>query len=175
VISEAAAGPHPAVRHLVFLAAAVPDAGDSVASLTKAAAKENPAGAEAGSGERVDLRADGRMVQGPEIARAALFHDCSPDRADTAIALLRPMSPAVLAQTATAAAWRDIPSTYIRCTEDRLPYELVSPAYWQRASQVHALPAGHCAQWSRPDLVADLLASIISSIQAGSAPLTRNS
>jgi hypothetical protein len=28
---------------------------------------------------------------------------------------------------------------------------------------VLTLPAGHCPQWSRPDLVADLLWSIISS------------
>jgi pimeloyl-ACP methyl ester carboxylesterase len=42
VVSEAAAGPHPAVRHLVFLAAAVLDIGDSLASLAQAAATDNP-------------------------------------------------------------------------------------------------------------------------------------
>ncbi len=163
VISEAAAGPHRAVRHLVFLAAAVPDVGDSLASLAEAAAKNNPAGAqEESDGEEIDMRADGRMVMRPESARAALFHDCSPARAKTAITLLRPQTPATGTQPATAAAWRDIPSTYIRCTQDRLPYELISPAYWEHASQVLTLPAGHCPQWSRPDLVADLLRSIIS-------------
>ncbi len=164
VISEAAAGPHRAVRHLVFLAAAVPDVGDSLASLAGAAAKDNPAGAEEESGgEETDMRADGRMVLRPESARAGLFHDCPPDRADAAIALLRPQTPAIGTQPAAAAAWRDIPSTYIRCAQDRLPYELVSPAYWAHASRVLTLPAGHCPQWSRPDLVADLLWSIISS------------
>lgn len=163
VISEAAAGPHRAVRHLVFLAAAVPDAGDSLASLAEAASKGNPAAAEEESGgEKIDMRADGRMVMRPESARAALFHDCPPDRADAAIALLRPQTPATGTQPATAAAWRDIPSTYIRCTQDRLPYELISPAYWEHASQVLTLAAGHCAQWSRPGLVADLLWPIIS-------------
>ena len=167
VISEAAAGPHRAVRHLVFLAAAVPDAGDSLTSLAEEAAKDNPAEAEEGSGgEEIDIRADGRMIMRPESARAALFHDCPPDRADTAIALLRPQTPAAGAQPATAAAWCDIPSTYIRCAQDRLPYELVSPAYWQHASRVLTLPAGHCPQWSRPDLVADLLWSIISNVPA---------
>jgi len=164
VISEAAAGPHRAVRHLVFLAAAVPDAGDSLASLAQAATRNNPAGAqEESDGEGIDMRADGRLVMRPESARAALFHDCPPARADAAIALLRPQTPATSTQPATATAWRDIPSTYIRCTQDRLPYELISPAYWQHASHVLTLPAGHCPQWSRPDLVADLLWSIISS------------
>jgi pimeloyl-ACP methyl ester carboxylesterase len=164
VISEAAAGPHRAVRHLVFLAAAVPDVGDSLASLAEAATKNKPAGAqEESGGEEIDMRADGRMVMRPESARAALFHDCPPDRADTAITLLRPQTPATGTQPAAAAAWRDIPSTYIRCTKDRLPYELISPAYWEHASRVLTLPAGHCPQWSRPDLVAGLLWSIISS------------
>lgn len=164
VISEAAAGPHRSVRHLVFLAAAVPDAGDSLASLAEAATKNNPAGAqEESDGEEIDMRADGRMVMRPESARAALFHDCPPGRANTAITLLRPQTPATSTQPATAAAWRDIPSTYIRCTQDRLPCELVSAAYWKHASRVLTLPAGHCPQWSKPDLVADLLWSIISS------------
>jgi hypothetical protein len=122
-------------------AAAVPDVGDSLASLAEAATKSHPAGArEESDGEEIDMRADGRMVMRPESARAALFHDCSPARADSAITLLWPQTPATGTQPATAAAWRDIPSTYVRCTHDRLPCELVSPAYWQHASRVLTLP-----------------------------------
>ena len=43
------------------------------------------------------------------------------------------------------------------------PANSSAPAYWEHASHVLTLPAGHCPQWSRPDLVADLLWSIISS------------
>jgi pimeloyl-ACP methyl ester carboxylesterase len=163
VISEAAAGPHPAVRYLVFLAAAVPDVGDSLASLAEAAARNNPPGArEEPGGEQIDMRADGRLVMRSESARAALFHDCPPGRADAAIALLRPQAPGTSTQPVTAAAWRDIPSTHIQCEQDRLPYELVSPAYREHAHYVRTLPTGHCPQWSRPDLVASLLWSVIS-------------
>jgi len=168
VVSEAAAGPHRAVRHLVFLAAAVPDIGDSLASLAEAAAKKGPAGAdEESEGEEIDIRPDGRMAMRPQSARAALFQDCRPDRAESAIALLRPQAPATGTQPVIGAAWRDIPSTYVRCTRDRLPYELVSPAYWEHASQALTLPTGHCPQWSRPELVADLLWSVISSARPG--------
>lgn len=38
VITEAAAGPHPAVRQLVYLTAAIPAVGDSMVSLMSAAA-----------------------------------------------------------------------------------------------------------------------------------------
>jgi pimeloyl-ACP methyl ester carboxylesterase len=42
VITQAAAGPHPAVRRLVYLTGAVPDVGESLASL--ACAPKNPTG-----------------------------------------------------------------------------------------------------------------------------------
>jgi hypothetical protein len=137
--------------HLVFLAAAVPDAGDSLASLAETATKNNPAGAqEESDGEEINMRADGRMVMRPQSARATLFHDCPPDRADTAIALLRPQTPATGTQPVTVAAWRDIPSTYVWCSQDRLPYELVSPAYLEHASHVLTLPTGHCPNGAGP-------------------------
>ena len=53
----------------------------------------------------------------PEQATAALFHDCSAERAREGAALLRPMNPAVGAQLLTRAAWRDVPSTFVRATE----------------------------------------------------------
>jgi pimeloyl-ACP methyl ester carboxylesterase len=167
VISEAAAGPHEAVRHLVFLAAAVPDIGDSLGSLAEAAAKSSPKRAEDESqGEEIDIRDDDRMVLRPVSARAGLFHDCPADRADAAIALLRPQSPATSAQPVTGAAWREIPSTYVRCTEDRLPHELVAPAFLEHAAEVVTMPTGHCPQWSQPGLVAELLIRIASQIRS---------
>ena len=48
VVTEAAAG-HPAVRHLIYLAAAIPDAGDSLTSLA-AASTPPPAGSGRGPG-----------------------------------------------------------------------------------------------------------------------------
>jgi len=67
VITEAAAGPHPAVRHLVYLAGAVPDEGDSLADLAPGPAqggREQAADREAG-GEAVTVRADGMIELQP--------------------------------------------------------------------------------------------------------------
>lgn len=126
VVTEAAAG-HPAVRHLIYLAAAIPDTGDSLASLAAASARA-PALAPTSAGEETDFRPDGRIMIRPDSARASLFHDCDDARASDAIARLRPINPATGTATVTRAAWRDIPATYVRCTQDRLPYEPVSPA-----------------------------------------------
>ena len=167
VISEAAAGPHKAVRHLVYLAAAIPDVGDSLASLAEAASKEGGAGAGGESGgEEIDVRPDGRMVMRPQSARTGLFHDCTPEQAEAAVALLRPLNPATGSQPVTGAAWHDIPSTFVRCTKDRLPYELVAPAFKEHTGDVLTLPTGHCPQWSRPDLVAELLMRIVSQVRS---------
>ena len=48
----------------------------------------------------------------------------------------------------------------VRCTLDQLPYEPVSPGFMKRGFAIRELPAGHCPQWSRPDLVASLIAEV---------------
>ncbi len=163
MVNEAADG-HPAVRHLIYLAAAIPDVGDSLTSLAVAGAPAGKAGepgaGSEGDGEEIEFRPDGRMILRPDSARAALFHDCDDDRAAEAIALLRPINPATGTQAVTRAAWRDIPATYVRGTEDRLPYEPVSSRFRERGFPTRELPAGHCPQWSRPAEVAGLIAGI---------------
>jgi pimeloyl-ACP methyl ester carboxylesterase len=167
VVSEAAAG-HPAVRHLIYLAAAIPDAGDSLTSLAEASmppadASMPPADKEEageGEGEEIEFRPDGRIMIRPDSARTSLFHDCDAARASDAIARLRPINPATSTETVKRAAWHDIPATYVRCTQDRLPYQPVSSSFLSRGFETRELPAGHCPQWSRPGLVASLIAGI---------------
>lgn len=157
VITEAAAGPHPAVRRLVYLTAAVPDAGDTMASLMAAAAGGTEEQPDAGA-EPVVIRPDGLAELDPDQAAAALFHDCDPARRKAAVERLRPMNIAGGTQPLTAAAWRELPATLIRGTLDRMP-EAVTPAFFDRDPEVVEIPAGHCPNWSRPDLVAHILAS----------------
>ena len=153
VITEAASGPHPAVRELVYLTAAVPDAGDSLVSLMSAAAAQEPDAEEEG----VTVRDDGLAFLDHEAARRALFHDCPPERAEKGLRRLRPMSLAGGDQPVREAAWRQLPSVYVRGSEDRMP-EAVASGFLEQAAQVVELPTGHCPNWSRPDLVAQLLA-----------------
>jgi pimeloyl-ACP methyl ester carboxylesterase len=160
VITEAAAGPHPAVRELVYLTAAVPGAGDSMVSLMTAAAQN----AEADE-EGVTVRDDGLAVLDREAARRALFNDCPAERAEEGLRKLRPMSLAGADQPVREAAWTQLPSLYVRGSEDRMP-EAIAPGFLDRASQIVALPTGHCPNWSRPDLVAALLGDRVRAIAA---------
>lgn len=153
VITEAAAGPHPAVRHLVYLAAAAPDADESLADL---AARQQDTNSSKDQAEQVQLRPDGMIALDPASAATGLFNDCDHQTASRAVTQLQPMNPQVNIQPVTAAAWRQIPTTYVRCTYDRLP-ELISTQFLDHVAGMIELPTGHCPQWSRPDLVAALL------------------
>jgi pimeloyl-ACP methyl ester carboxylesterase len=159
VITEAAAGPHPAVRELVYLTAAVPDAGDSMVSLMSASAAQEPEAEQEG----VTILDDGLASLDREAARRALFNDCSPERADEGLNRLRPMSLAGADQPVTEAAWRQLPCVFVRGSEDQMP-EAVASSFLERTGKVVELPAGHCPNWSRPDLVAELLAERARSI-----------
>jgi pimeloyl-ACP methyl ester carboxylesterase len=156
VITEAAAGPHPAVRRLVYVAAAIPDAGDSLASIMADAAGGTEERPDAGA-EPVVVRADGLGELRAEQAEAALFHDCDPARAKAAVERLRPMNMATGTQPLTGAAWRELPATLVRGTLDRMP-EAIAPAFFEHDPEIVEIPAGHCPSWSRPELTAEILA-----------------
>jgi pimeloyl-ACP methyl ester carboxylesterase len=164
VITKAAAGPHPAVRELVYLTAAVPGAGDSMVSLMSGAATQD-AGAEE---EGVTPRDDGLATLDREAARRALFNDCQPERAEEGLRRLRPMSLAGADQPVSEAAWKQLPSIYVRGSEDRMP-EAVAPGFLERTTEIIKLPTGHCPNWSRPDLVAKLLGDRVRSLASHSA------
>jgi pimeloyl-ACP methyl ester carboxylesterase len=157
VITEATAGPHPAVERLVYLAGAAPDEGECLIDL--APVSNRPAGGPEGdtdAAEQVVVRPDGTIELTAESAIAGLFNDCSNEAAEQAAARLRPMNPVVNSQAVTAAGWRQLPTSYVRCLNDQLP-ELLSAEFLPLVEDVAELPTGHCPQWSRPDLVASLL------------------
>lgn len=164
MITEAGAGPHPAVRRLVYLAAAVPDAGDSLASLMARSAGGTEERPDAGA-EPVVIRPDGLGELKAEEAEAALFHDCDPVRAKAAVERLRPMNMAGGNQPLTGVAWRELPATLVRGTFDRMP-EVIAPAFFERDPEIVEIPAGHCPNWTRPDLVAEILASRAAKLSA---------
>lgn len=155
VITETAARSGLPIRHLIYVAAAVPDSGQSLETLV---ASLRIAGDDDG-GEEVVALSDGRIELTPEAARRTLFHDCSPDRAAEAIAQLRPINPVTSTQIVAEASWRRIPATLVEASHDRLP-RLVCREFDGDEHDLVTLPTGHCPQWSRPDLMADCLAEI---------------
>jgi len=75
------------------------------------------------------------------------------------------MNAVVRSQPLTTAAWRDVPSTLVAGSQDRMP-AILATALRDRHPEAITLPTGHCPNWSRPDLVAELLVSRAEKIAA---------
>jgi pimeloyl-ACP methyl ester carboxylesterase len=151
VITEGAAD-HPNVRHLVYLAAFMPDVGESLNNLI--ARQPNPLLAGA---LRID--AERRSTLASESIGPAFYNDCDDATVAWASERLRPML-SESSESVRAAAWKTMPSTYVVCSEDKaIPPELQR---WMahRASHVVEWNTSHSPFASQPKLVADLIASI---------------
>ena len=136
------------VGHLVYVAAFVPDHGQSAASL---------GGADAPVGAAVRRRSDGWSEVDPDLAVAALYADCSPELAAWAVALLRAQVPGCGRGVPERTAWRTTASTYAICAEDRAVDPDLQRYLARRCTTSRQWPTGHSPFISRPDLVLDVL------------------
>ncbi|MDO9407168.1 alpha/beta fold hydrolase [Patulibacter sp.] len=149
VITDAAAGPHPNVLELVYLCAAAPGSGASMASTTAAVTPE-------GQDSPIQVGDDGLASFPREVARQALFNDADDDRAAVALDQLRPQDMSGTDRPIETAAWTELPYVNVSGTADLVP-RAVAPDFPAGAAQSVELPSGHCPQWTEPELVADLI------------------
>jgi pimeloyl-ACP methyl ester carboxylesterase len=157
-----AAGDHPMVASLVFVAALVIDAGETCMQ----AAVDASEAARISWEDRPNL-ADGFVV-GPDgmihldrvSAQRCLYNDCDDDTASWALDRLGPHPLANLDQQPHRVAWRAKGSTYVVCTEDHAVHPDLQRVLAPRCSAALEWPTGHSPFLSRPDLVVDLLAGI---------------
>ncbi len=148
-----AAGDHPLVRELVYLAAFQLDEGESI-SRTRAG-RDLP-------GTRLPeaMRITGDDIGlDPELGPALLYSDAPPDVAAAAAARLRPVHRLVFRGVPEVIAWRSVPSTYVVCTEDQVVHPELQRAMAARATRTVEWPCGHSPLTTRPEAVADLVAA----------------
>ena len=148
VITDAAAGCGN-VKHLVYVTSMMPELGETMASF----------GGSREPGPWMDPHPeDGMMGLKTEFLPEAFMQDC--DEATVAEALERvtrqPL--AVFGQTPRAVAWREKPSTYVVCAEDRATPPEAQRELARRADSIVELPTGHHPMLSRPELLARVLA-----------------
>ena len=180
MIVTIAAHQHPAVLHLVYLAACMPDVGESVHDIIRMSGNRGPtAGSEqtGGSAGQQDPRnaaaqiiADakvGRSVDGttieiliPERARERLYHDCSEEVMRRVPSFTGHQEMTSMQQVATRAAWRDIDSTYVVCTWDRSLPPDVQRKLAMRARSVIELQSAHSPFLSIPRELASKLSKL---------------
>lgn len=156
VITEAAAG-DPAVQRLVYLCALVPQEEESVFDVLSLADEVL-----VGPGNGLQLNDDDFSHQ-PQPGRetAIMYHDCDPADAAATIARLVPQNAVSGTQELRGIAWRETPSTYIVCTDDRTISPSLQRIFAARmGADTLEWPTSHSPMLSRPELVAGLLADL---------------
>ncbi|WP_018687223.1 alpha/beta hydrolase [Actinokineospora enzanensis] len=144
VVTEAAADLDN-VTQLVYLAAFLPDVGDSMRTLT-------------GGGNAPWLsNVDGLLSVAPGWGSRLFYSDCDPEVAAGAEAQLSPQSAASFGQEVRVASWKVKPSQYIVCGQDRA-VPVVSQRRWAGLiGDGVELNTGHSPFLSEPKKLADLI------------------
>jgi len=146
VAAEAAAGVA-SVRHLLLVSSYLPEVGQSLSSF----GPEEPA-----PFLEVDPEGGTFTVRADALA-GTFLQDCDAEIQRAAVERTARQSLAVLEAPVAAAAWKDVPSTYLVCAEDRGTPADRQRAFAARAGAVVELDAGHHPFLSRPAAVRDLL------------------
>jgi pimeloyl-ACP methyl ester carboxylesterase len=149
----------PHVAHLVYLTAFVPDTGESMTSV--AALAGLPPEPEELLGRARSRGEHSTLVLDPQLAIPALYGHCATEVQQAAAARLCPQSIASFVQPVTGAAWRTIPSTYVRCTDDRAIAINHQDVMAARCQHVTSLDTDHSPFASMPVATADLLERIV--------------
>jgi pimeloyl-ACP methyl ester carboxylesterase len=147
VTAEAAAGVE-SVRHLVVVAGYLPEVGQSLSEF-----------GDGGPAPFLDVDASTFGVR-PELLVDTFLQDCDPEVRAQAPDHLARQSLRVTGQPVGAAAWRQVPSTYLVCAQDRGTPPRAQREFARRAGSVVELDAGHHPFLSRPAEVRDLLLSL---------------
>jgi pimeloyl-ACP methyl ester carboxylesterase len=135
--------------HLVYLCAFMPDVDETSSSLTE----HHPTG----FGTVVGLDEAGELVLAGDEVDEYMWADAAPDRARSARALLQGQAIAPLLESPRRVAWRETPSTFVVCRQDRVVHPDLQRAMAQRADERIEWDASHSPMLSRPELVVDLL------------------
>ena len=150
VTAEAAAGVG-SVRHLLLISSYLPEIGQSLADFGDGA----PA-------PFLDVDpGTGTFGVRPELLVETFLQDCDASVQTEAAHRLARQSVRVTAQPVGAAAWQQVPSTYLVCARDKGTPAPRQHEFARKAGAVVELDAGHHPFLSQPAAVARLVASLL--------------
>ena len=149
VTAEAAAGVD-SVRHLLLVSSYLPEVGQSLSSF---------GGEEPAPFLEVDPEGGTFTVRSDALAETFL-QDCDPEIQQGALDKTARQSLAVLGAPVQAAAWQQVPSTYLVCADDRGTPADRQREFAARAGNVVEIDSGHHPFLSQPAAVRDLVLSL---------------
>jgi pimeloyl-ACP methyl ester carboxylesterase len=152
VATEALAG-LPRLATLIYLAAFLLEPGESCKDA-------NAATPDLGPGLSPELDGD-YLVVSPAAARAMFYGDCTQEQAAAAAARLTPEHLGTVTSPVTAAAWRDVPATYLVTRDDKSISAEAQRAMADKAAWRAELDSGHSPMLTRPaELTEQVLAAL---------------
>jgi len=135
------------IAHLVYICAFLPLEGQSLLT--------------AGTGRPaswIQMIDGGLMQPDPTRADEVFYTSCDPDTRKWAKSKLKSQSAATMSEAVARPTWRDVPSTYVVCVNDRaLPAEMQRTVFAPRTSHVIELQADHSPFLSQPHALAEVL------------------
>ncbi|MEU9087299.1 alpha/beta hydrolase [Streptomyces sp. NPDC048357] len=138
--------------HLVYLAAFVPDAGESAAGLGGASPQLQDA---------IVPEPDGSTSLHPERAVDALYGDCPEPLAARAVGLLRVQAPGCGRGVPERHSWKLTPSTYVVCALDRAVDPRLQRRMASRCTDVREWQSGHSPFVGQPGLIVELVLELL--------------
>ncbi|MEU1199728.1 alpha/beta hydrolase [Streptomyces sp. NPDC005813] len=138
--------------HLVYLAAFVPDAGESAASLGGASPQLQDA---------ISRKPNGSTSLHPDRAVDTLYSGCPRPLAAWAVGLLRAQAPGCGRGVPEHHSWKRTPSTYVVCAQDRAIDPDLQRKMASRCTDVREWQTGHSPFVGQPDLVVELLQELL--------------
>jgi pimeloyl-ACP methyl ester carboxylesterase len=146
VTAEAASGVR-SVRHLLLVSSYLPEVGQSLSDFGDG----TPA-------PFLDIDpVSGTFSVRPELLVGTSLQDCEPDTQAQAADKLARQSLHVTAQPVGAAAWQQVPSTYVVCASDKGTPARLQRDFARKAGSVVELDTGHHPFLSQPAAVQNLL------------------
>ncbi|UMP02071.1 alpha/beta hydrolase [Amycolatopsis sp. EV170708-02-1] len=140
--------------HLIYLAAIVSEPGETAQYWIERTREET--GREP---QQLPLIFDDEGWTHLDLAavREAMYADCTDAVAERAMALLRPEPVTIFDESPEGAAWKDTPTTYITCTEDRALVPEMVAHFADRCETTVTWRASHSPYLSRPVELATLV------------------
>ncbi|WP_030457193.1 alpha/beta hydrolase [Herbidospora cretacea] len=145
-VTEAAAGAADVVR-LIYLAAYMPDKGQSMYTLHGLPDPDDTSG----------------LFPLTDDPRNALYGDLPEAEAEQAVSELADQTVLSFAEKVDAAAWRDIPSTYIVTEEDKAIPVALQEQMAAQATEIRRISSSHSPFLSQPRRLAALIDEIVRS------------
>lgn len=144
--------------HLVYLAAFVPDTGESAAGLGGASPQLQAA---------IKPEPDGSTSLHPDRAVDALYGDCPEPLGAWAVGLLRAQAPGCGRGVPERQSWKHVPSTYVVCTRDQAIDPGLQRKMASRCADVREWQTGHSPFVGQPDLLVELLRELLAKEAGG--------